>query len=99
MIASGAAMRSEANNAGSAVGTCTLRKVVTGLAPYAWHRSSAAFGALRRASDTLTSTGKNVTIPAMIVTDISPRPKINVMIGVIATRGTERSTIAAGMNV
>ena len=38
---------------------------------------------MRNASDTFTSTGKNVTMPAMIVTESSPRPKMSVMMGVL----------------
>ena len=35
----------------------------------------------------------------MTVTPINPRPNTSVMSGVIATSGTERSTIAIGMTV
>ena len=38
-------------------------------------------------------------MPAMTVTPSRPRPKIEAISGVIATSGTERSTIAIGMNV
>jgi uncharacterized delta-60 repeat protein len=42
---------------------------------------------------------KYYRVPAITVTPRSPRPKMSAMSGVIATRGTERSTIATGMNV
>lgn len=54
-------------------------------------------GAQRRV--TFTSVGKNVTMPEMTVTPISPRPKTSAIRGVMATSGTERNTIATGMSV
>ena len=46
----------------------------------------------------VTRAGKNTTMPAITATPTRPRPKISVMIGVIATSGTERSSMATGMN-
>lgn len=48
------------------------------------------------ASTRFTMVGKYTTIPVMTVTPSGPRPKTRVMIGVMATRGTERSTMARG---
>ena len=46
----------------------------------------------------LTRVGKNVTMPEMMVMAARLRPKMATISGVIATSGTERSTIASGMN-
>ncbi len=56
-------------------------------------------GAQRSASVTLTRVGKNVTMPAMIVTAPRSCPKMTTISGVMATRGTERNTMAMGISV
>ena len=72
--------------------------MVAGDAPLARIRSIDDAGTDRRASDTFTSVGKKVTIPAMTVTASRPRPKMRQISGVMATSGTERSAMAIGMN-
>jgi hypothetical protein len=99
MRASGAAMRSDAKNAGSAAGIWTFRSVSNGVAPYARHRSIDSGRAERKPMLTFTSVGKNVTIPEISVTASRPRPNTNAINGVIATRGTDCSTMAIGMTV
>src|SRR3954452_4546563 len=58
--ARGAATRGEPNSDGSALGSCTLRIVVRGVAPYARSRSSDSFGVAFSASVTFTNVGKKV---------------------------------------
>ena len=46
----------------------------------------------------MTREGKKTTMPLTTVVPSKPRPKTNVMTGVIATSGTERITMAIGRN-
>lgn len=68
------------------------------LPPLARIRSSDNGDAERRPSTMLTSTGNSTTIAPMVAIPSLPWPKINSSTGAIATSGTERSSIAIGMN-
>ena len=46
----------------------------------------------------VTSAGKSTTIPLITATQAKPLPKISVMIGASATRGTVRTSITTGMD-
>ena len=46
----------------------------------------------------LTRAGKKHTIPQMTATAMTPRPKMSVINGVMATSGTARNMSATGMN-
>ena len=59
----------------------------------------ACSGAVRIPMMTFTKVGKKTTIPTTTEVPTSPRRKMSIRNGVMATSGTERSAIAIGMRV